>query len=188
MNVSTAETSNATSLQARQLSTCEAALLLASKQRDKAVSVLRSLTREGAPVVRKRAAECLMEIGGDRALMAIMDLLADPNPTVRRTAIIALGYLRAYSAKPALQKILDADQSVDVRIAAAGVLGRLDDRRGLPMVIKMLDDKNERNRRLAVMALRDIIRQKFALSQEGIEAAKRYLHIKGEELLKGDQL
>ena len=162
-------------------------MLLSGKQREQAVTVLRNLAREGTPPVRSRAAECLMEIGGERAVVVLVDLLADPHPRVRQKAAAALGHLRIHSAKPALQKLLITDQQKEVRIEVARALGRLNDRSGLPMVMEMLGDTNGNQRRLAVMSLHDIIGQRFSSSQEGVESAKRYLEIQADKLLNGDQ-
>jgi hypothetical protein len=163
--------------QVKQLSACEAALALYKKQPEQALRLLLSSSREGDPVVRIRVAECLMEIGTDRAVIGLLGLVDDPHTQVRVTAIGALGVIRAQGVRDKLMGILRTDPEMMVRIIAARTLGKLGSRVGLGMILKLLDDENEYFRRLAVMALRDIIGQAFSPTEEGIRSAKRYLEM-----------
>ncbi len=172
--------------QVKNLSACEAALILSKKQKELALRVLIDLSRDNDPVVRIRAAECLMEIGNERAVMGLIELLDDPHPKVRITAIGALGCLRAHIAKDRLQKILEFDPEISVRIIAARNLGRLGNKDGLVLILRLFDSENEYFRRLAVMALRDIIGQVFSPTEDGIKSAKRYLDMNLNKYFSGD--
>jgi HEAT repeat protein len=159
------------------LQACEAAVALSKQEKDKAIRLLVQLSREGDATVRVRAAECMMEVGGERAVLGLVDLLRDPNPQVRSAAIGALGVLRAHYAEPNLRELLKNDEDVSVRITAARTLGRLGHRDGLKYVMTLLSNDNEFFRRMAVRALRDIIGQDFPATQAGVEEAKRYLEM-----------
>jgi len=172
-------------VQVKQLSACESALVLAKRQKDQAGHLLIALSRDGDPMVRIRAAECLMEIGGERAVIGLMGLLDDPHTQVRITAIGALGVLRAHGARDKLLAVLKSDPEVPVRIIAARTLGRMGNRTGLLLILRLLDEDNEFYQRLAVMALRDIIGQTFSPTREGIRSAKRYLDMSLDRYLNG---
>jgi len=177
MSNGTATTVRVEDIQIQQLSACEAALALSRKEEDSALRVLLNLSRDGDPVVRIRATECLMEIGNDRAVIGLLEVLEDPNTQVRLTAIGALGVVRAQGVREKLLEIMRMDPEMTVRIIAARTLGKLGSRDGLKMIMKLLNDENEYFRRLAVLALRDIIGQVFSLTEEGVRSARRYLEM-----------
>lgn len=171
--------------ESKQLSTCEAALAMAKKQREESLRVLIGLSRDGSSAVRRRAAECLTELGGPRATAALAQLLDDANCEVRAMAALALAHLRVHTIRPVLLRRLEQDDSVIVQIAAARALGLLGDVSGLELLMKLLEGDNERMRRIAVMALQDVIGQRFSPDQTGIQEALRYLHLRGSKLLAG---
>jgi HEAT repeat protein len=173
--------------QVKQLSACEAALVLARSDKTKALQILVSLAREGDPTIRVRAAECMMEIGGDRAVMALLDMCSDHNPKVRLTALGALGVLRIHSAREKIQYLCKNDPEISVRVIAARTLGKLGSYAGLPLVLQMLDSSNDYYQRLAIMALQDIINQRFSPTPEGIRSARRYLEINKNKYFPGGQ-
>ncbi len=162
-------------LQAKQLAACEAALSCARRDYNRAVKALLTLAREGDYIVRQRSAECLTEIGGKYAIVGLLDLLDDPSADVRKTAIWGLGKLRVHSAKDKIKHIFKRDEDISVRIIAARVLGRLGDKSVLTLIIRLLEEGDEYTKRLAVVALEDIIGQKFSPTRDGIKSAKRYL-------------
>lgn len=179
-------TSNSATTESWQLSACEAALALAGKEREKAVKALKGLARNAKAAVRKRAAECLTEIGGEAAVIGLIGLLKDHNPEIRQVAVAALGVLRVRSSRGLIEDMLKSERNAEVRIMAARALGRMNNRSGLSLVVEMLDSKNERHRRLAVVALGDIIGQKFSPNQDGIKAARRYLRTQAHKWFDGD--
>lgn len=179
-------TNEADSVQVRQLAACEAALTRYPKQSADSLRALVLLARDSDHVVRVRAAECLMEIGTERAIIGLIDLLHDPHPQVRTTAIRALGALRARVAVRPLRRVLADEADPAIKIAAARALGRMGDRGGLATVIKFLYGGNETYPRMAALALRDIIGQTFSPTLEGIREAKRYLEVHESKHFIGD--
>jgi len=163
--------------QAQQLSACEAALALPKNEKNQAMRLLISLSRDGDPLVRIRAAQGLMQIGGERAVIGLMDLMDDHHSQVRIAAIEALGVLRAHEARDRIETIIKSDPEISVRITAARTLGKLGSKNGLLLIIRLLDHEDMYFRSLAVLALKDIIGQTFPTTREGIRSAKRYLEM-----------
>jgi HEAT repeat protein len=178
----------AVTLQARQLSACEAAMAQARKQPGEALHILVDKAKDGDYIIRIKAAECLMEVGTERAIMALMDLLDDPHPQVRFTAIGALGNLRARIAVDRIKNVLRVDPDVSNKVMAARVLGRMGNRCGLNTIVRLIYEGSGTDLRMAVVALRDIIGQAFSPTLEGIRAAKRYLEFHGLHHYNGDGL
>jgi len=168
--------------QAERLKACDAALALGSRQRDKCVALLLSLARDGDPVVRKRAVECMMEVGGQELVAALVELLKDANASVRATAAMALGVVHDRCAIPALKHALRGDIEPQVRLSAARALGRLSDRSGLPLVMELLNSRDVHLQVQAVVALSDIVGHRFGANQEGVQAARRYVQTYGAAL------
>jgi HEAT repeat protein len=172
--------------QAKNLAACSAALALAkSGQKDRAAQILVAAAKNSDAMVRMRAAETLMEVGGERAVMSLLDLLDDPHPQVRFAATGAIGVLRVHSSVERLLKIMNTDSEMTVRIMAARTLGKLGNKAGLSLIIRLLDAGEEKFCRLAVMALHDIIGQKFTPTKDGILSAKRYLSVNLKKILAG---
>lgn len=86
----------------------------------------------------------------------LTELLADPDPEVRRTAAEALGKVGHQSAESALIAALD-DRDPRVRAAAALALGRLvGSKEGGATLVEHLSDSSEPVRASAAMALGEI--------------------------------
>ncbi|NLE30106.1 MAG: HEAT repeat domain-containing protein [Phycisphaerae bacterium] len=173
--------------QVSQLAACEAALALSKTHREKALQLLVSLSRQGDATIRVRAAECMMEIGSDRAVMELLDLCDDHNPRVRLTALGALGVLRIHKAKGKITHIMRNDPEISVRIIAARTLGKLGSRAGILLIYQLLFSDNRYYHRLAVLSLHDIINQRFSPTPEGIHSARRYLEINKYKFLPGEE-
>jgi len=103
-------------------------------------------------VVRAKAAHALGEIGGIRAVDALMMALKDTNSQVRRAAANALGKLDATRVEDA---IIPARQDTNptMRRAAADALGERGDARAVDALIPALTDRNREVRSLAASAL-----------------------------------
>ena len=186
MSIHSTLSENYRDLQQKQLSACEAALVLSRKQQTQAVHLLLNLCRDGDAMVRIRAAECFMEIGGEWAVMGLMNLLDDPRSEVRIAAIGGLGILRAHQACDKLEKIVKSEtEDIPARISAARTLGKLGRTVGLLLIIRLLNDDKEYIRRSAASALKDIIGQVFPPTQEGVRSAKRYLEINLNKYFSG---
>ena len=123
-------------------------------------------------VVRARAVEALVDVGGTTALARLTDALRDDNKEVRLNAIGALEVLGPGPAASALRDRL-TDDSVPVRLRAAGALGRIQDQSGLPIVLHFLLDDTSHTRQAAV-AYGVIVGQKFRPNTDGIAEARRY--------------
>jgi HEAT repeat protein len=89
--------------------------------------------------VRFQAVASLVELDAARAAPLVRPLLSDDDATVRAQAAAALGDVGDHESKDALSALL-AD-AVEVRHEAALALARLDDRRGLAILVAALGDR-----------------------------------------------
>src|SRR2546426_4905108 len=87
---------------------------------------------------RGGAADALGRIGDSRAVTHLLRALEDPAITVRRTSMVALLRLEAMNAVPRIVRLLEEDQSGGVRVIAAGVLGKFEDPRAVPALVRAL--------------------------------------------------
>lgn len=90
-------------------------------------------------------------VGGLRAASRYEHLLARPGQRAKLTALARLEESRAWSPKT-LDALL-ADPEPLIRLRCAEVLGRIGDRRGVPMLARLIDDTNELVVETAVFAL-----------------------------------
>jgi HEAT repeat protein len=106
------------------------------------VSSIQPLVNHSNPEIKSRAA-ILMGLCGTPANASIVRqaLLDDPDPYVRRDAVVALGNMRAVDATADLTGILgDVDEDMIVRAAAARALARLDFAGAAKPLVKALAD------------------------------------------------
>jgi HEAT repeat protein len=87
--------------------------------------------------------------------MTLGELLADPDPEVRRTAADALGKIGHQSANSGLMAAL-ADRDYRVRAAAALALGRVGDGTSGAVLVEHLADSSEPVRAASALALGEI--------------------------------
>src|SRR3989454_9906853 len=87
---------------------------------------------------RGGAADALGRIGDSRAVSRLLRALEDPAMTVRRTSMVALLRLEAMNAGPRIARLLEEDESGGVRVIAAGVLGKVEDPRAGPALVRAL--------------------------------------------------
>lgn len=84
-------------------------------------------------------------------------------------------------ASYALRQLLtDAVETTALR--AAGALGRLGEKTGLPLITQILRGDGP-HARLAAQALGDIVGHRFPANAQGIQSARRYLAVKGPTLM-----
>jgi HEAT repeat protein len=76
---------------------------------------------------RKRVVEALGHLGGSQVVEALVNALEDPEPSIRREVIKALGKLAALRALDPILKRLKAERERDVRIQIADTLALLGD-------------------------------------------------------------
>lgn len=90
------------------------------------------------PVVREDTAKIARNYGSEVVRAALIEVLADPSPTVRRNAVDSLAELEAVEAVPALVAMLpnEADPTVQRQIIDA--LGRLKDPAAVPVLLEIL--------------------------------------------------
>ncbi|MCE7977576.1 MAG: HEAT repeat domain-containing protein [Nitrospira sp. NTP1] len=101
---------------------------------------------------------CYVEVPPDAppsVSIRLSELLADPDPEVRRTAAEALGKIGHQSAESALLAAL-ADQDPRVRAAAALALGRVSDGKSGAVLVRKLADPSESVRVASALALGEI--------------------------------
>ena len=135
-----------------------------------------TLAMSGHREVRLRAVEVLANMRTPVADQGLIALLEDPNPDIRERAVVAISGRRCRSATSALRALL-GDTVERIAIRAAGALGRIGDDSGLPTVLAALRHDGPASR-LAAKAFGDITSHEFAASQEGVEAARRYINAK----------
>jgi len=113
---------------------------------------------EGAETAAERwaAADALGRIGDSRAVARLLRALEDPAMTVRRASIVALLRLEAMNAVPRIARRLEEDQSGGVRVIAAGVLGKFEDPRAVPALVRGLSDPQWYVRQASATALGQI--------------------------------
>jgi len=119
-----------------------------------ALELFLSLLRDPDPARRGAAAEALRWVVKDNApvIEALLAVLSDESPEVRKGASIALGYAHSDAATEALVKMLK-DPSAEVRQAAAkGLAAAKDDRAVMPLFV-LLTHENPHERLAAVTAL-----------------------------------
>ena len=131
--------------------------------------------------VRRKAIDVLANFGTKAARAALLDLLQDPDPTVREHAVAAAGMTKMLEAAHTLRRQLD-DPVEAVALRAAGALGRLGERTGLPLVIEALRRKDGQAR-LAAQVFGEIVGHRFPANERGVDAAQRYLAAKGAAAL-----
>lgn len=102
--------------------------------------------------VRRKAAEELGRVGGEKAVAALITALKDPDQMVAAAAALSLGELRDRRAVPALAAVLK-DMSEEVRGSAALALGRIGERSTVALLLPLLKDAEVFPRASAVSAL-----------------------------------
>ena len=110
---------------------------------------------------RPAAADALVQLGGPRAVKALVRALGDGNDDVRDRAAEALGQLGDRRAVEPLVRAL-ADRDNYVRRAAAEALGRLADPRAVERLVRALADGDNDVRCAAAEALAALGEPKWA--------------------------
>src|SRR5207244_10918086 len=102
------------------------------------------------------AAGGLGRIGDSRAVTRLIRALADPAMTVRRASVMALLRLEAMNSVPRFARLLEEDESGGVRVIAAGVLGKFEDPRAVPALVRALGNAQWYVRQASATALGQI--------------------------------
>ena len=144
----------------------------ASRNSEDARITILQLSASSDVVVRARAVEALVDVGGTTAIARLTDARTDDNKDVRLNAVGALEVLGPGPAASALRARL-TDDFVPIRLRAAGALSRIEDSSGLPIVLHFLLDDTSHTRQAAV-AYGKIVGQTFRPNTDGIAEARRY--------------
>lgn len=113
--------------------------------------VLTAVTRADAtPAMASNAAFCLYQLAikfkrdpDGSMTAAFLELLRDPEPSIRAQAVIGLGLVQAREALPQITDILAADPIPAMRTTAAYALGQIGARVSVEPLIAALDDDDE---------------------------------------------
>src|SRR5437899_5527720 len=119
-------------------------------------AILPALDDARAAAERGGAADALGRIGDSRAVSRLLRALEDPAMTVRRTSMVALLRLEAMNAVPRIARLLEEDESGGVRVIAAGVLGKFEEPRAVPALVRALADAQWYVRQASATALGQI--------------------------------
>lgn len=111
------------------------------------------LVKDPAASVRLAAVRSLGALGNRVGMRALTDALEDSDADIRCAAAEALGDLKQSITGVALAKSLQKDVSLEVRIAAAGSLGRTESRAAIEPLVAGLADKEPRVRAACAKAL-----------------------------------
>ena len=111
------------------------------------------LVKDPAASVRLAAVRSLGALGNRVGMRALTDALEDSDADIRCAAAEALGDLKQSITGVALAKLLQKDVSLEVRIAAAGSLGRTESRAAIEPLVAGLADKEPRVRAACAKAL-----------------------------------
>ncbi len=135
-----------------------------------------SLAASSHPQVRRKTAEVLAKIGTRPARQALIALLSDEDTEVREHTVTIAGVFRMHETSYALRQLL-SDPVKTVALRAAGALGRLEDKSGLPLVTATLQSDSPLSR-LAAYVFGEIVGHRFTANADGVTAARRYLTAK----------
>jgi 3-methyladenine DNA glycosylase AlkD len=131
-----------------------------NKDEDYFIEVLK---KERSLVLRVHAVCILAEIGGEKAVATLCDiLLNDPDPLVRHEAAFSLGQIGSSSAIAALEDAVLKDKDPIVRHEAAAALGSIGSAESEKTLVKALEDKE------------DIVRNSARASLFNIQFLKEY--------------
>lgn len=99
---------------------------------------------EPSLVLRVHAVTILAELGGEKGVAALSDvLLNDPDPLVRHEAAFSMGQIGLTSANRALEKAVLRDRDPVVRHESAAALGSIGSQSSSSTLTKALEDKDE---------------------------------------------
>jgi HEAT repeat protein len=124
------------------------------QNRDQAVTVLSTATKDPHPSVRYAALLSLGELEADSALKEVAAAVEDVEPLCREAAAIALGELGTMEAWNPLEKCLTSPHG-EVRFQAIASLAQLDVDRAAPLIRPLLSDQDPKVRGQAAAALGD---------------------------------
>lgn len=140
-----------------------AADALGSMKDIRAIDLLIAALKQNDELLRRYAASSLGTIGDARAGEALIAAIDDPDDGVRWNAANSLGELKDSSAVPALaQRLADADEERNVRMASAESLGKIADIDAVRLLIAGLMSNSKFVQWYSAKALAPIQQQQVA--------------------------
>jgi len=130
-----------------------AAIALGRLEVQQAVEPLIQSLKDPDINLRVFAIGALGELGDSRAVPHLRALFPDKAPAVRRSSFLALSMINDPAAKNSIISALSERRDYRIRREAADILGDMDDRRTIPRLMNLLDDKNEYVRQAAARSL-----------------------------------
>ncbi len=127
--------------------------ILADIRDPKAVEALMQEAERGDHTLRALVGQALGRIDPERKYIAAVHLLDNAQRGLRMAAIGVLTALGDPHALDALMSTAQRDRDPQAREAAVQAIGTMRDRRGLPALLKSLDDADQRVRVAAAKAL-----------------------------------
>ena len=106
-----------------------------------ACGALLKLLRGNSPSLVLKAMAAMRKVATAEAVPALIPFVQHFNPSIRRQAVEILGDLRPDDAFDLFAELLENDQSVEVRTAAARGLGKLKDRQAIRLLEQALRDE-----------------------------------------------
>jgi len=133
-----------------------------------AISPLEGMLKSRDPVMRMASLRALGDLGARKAVPAIINVAEkDEAMVVRSTAVKTLGKLRAKQAVSTIENAIWDErnfikgQGLFIRHNAVYALGQMQSREATPILIKVLDDRDETMHPVAVRSLQKITGLKF---------------------------
>lgn len=149
-----------------------------NEQKRTALSEIRGLQTERASrlavpalsdtdeIVRATAAASVIFLPENEARQALLPLLADKRPFVRREAAYALGSVGSRAATGDLRRVMTGDRDLEVRAAAAIAIGSIGDHSALDDLLALLSkrpkEEEEFLRRSAARSIGQIFELQFS--------------------------
>ena len=118
--------------------------------------LVRQLQEDPDPRARQTSAEALTVLGGEQALVGLMQGLTDPMKEVRLAVVRGVRELGPSRATAAIARLLLEDPDWEIRVQAAGALGAAGDRQMVPVLLRALEDENDFVRSAAANALKGL--------------------------------
>ena len=123
--------------------------------------------------VRRATIPALLSLPERHAVSSLIQLLNDSNPGVQMDAAAALGRIRAKAAIDPLRKLLASRNREEVSLMAAEALAKMEDQRGLDLLMRILHSDSPLNRR-AAHALGSVLGLSFRATADGVARARQY--------------
>lgn len=161
--------------------------LAARKQRSDIPEFKKHL-KDKSPMVRLAAAKAIYDVGGKEELHALVEVLKDPDRSVRAGILQFLGQWRDPRLIPHLAELLRTDKEISVRLLALDALSKINDESRIPALIAALRDDRFIIRKKAHEALRAITSEKVDLDDKVLKDKPEEAYSKWHGWWQGEQV